>query len=93
LLRLTGIIGFSMAAVALLAAFFVLLGKVFGWYDFASGLATLGILLLFLTGCQLVGLGILGAYIGRIYEETKLRPRFIVELAEGFGQRGEGPNG
>ncbi|MDR1111548.1 MAG: glycosyltransferase family 2 protein [Deltaproteobacteria bacterium] len=93
LLRLTGIIGFSMAALALLAALLVLLGKIFGWYDFASGLATLGILLLFLTGCQLVGLGILGAYIGRIYEETKLRPRFIVELAEGFGQRGEGQDG
>jgi dolichol-phosphate mannosyltransferase len=84
LLRLMGIVGFSMAALAILAALFLFLGKAFGIYNFATGLATLGVLLLFLTGCQLVGLGILGAYIGRIYEETKLRPKFIVDRAEGF---------
>ncbi|MDR1657759.1 MAG: glycosyltransferase family 2 protein [Deltaproteobacteria bacterium] len=89
LLRLTGIIGFSMAGLALLGALFIFLGKLFGWYDFASGLATLGILLLFLSGCQLMGLGILGAYIGRIYEETKLRPKFIVDQALGFGDNQE----
>jgi dolichol-phosphate mannosyltransferase len=84
LLRYTGIIGFFMAALAVLAAIFVFFGKIFNLYNFATGLATLGILLLFLSGCQLLGLGILGAYIGRIYEETKLRPKFIVDVAEGF---------
>jgi hypothetical protein len=36
-----------------------------------------------------VSLGILGAYIGRIYEETKLRPKFIVEKAFGFEDSGD----
>jgi dolichol-phosphate mannosyltransferase len=84
LLRLTGVVGFAMAVLALLAAAAVVIVKVFGLYVFATGLVTLGVLLLFLTGCQLLGLGILGAYIGRIYEETKERPKFIVDKAVGF---------
>jgi dolichol-phosphate mannosyltransferase len=92
LLRYTGLIGFFMAAFSLLAAIFIFIGKLFDLYDFATGLATLGILILFLTGCQLVGLGILGAYIGRIYEETKLRPKFIVDVAEGFDRKEAKPD-
>jgi dolichol-phosphate mannosyltransferase len=92
LLRYTGIIGLLMSAVSLLAAIFVFIGKLFNLYDFATGLATLGILILFLTGCQLLGIGILGAYIGRIYEETKLRPKYIVDVAEGFDQREVNPD-
>ncbi|MDR1487629.1 MAG: glycosyltransferase family 2 protein [Deltaproteobacteria bacterium] len=84
LLRFMGIIGFSMAALSIVAALFMFIGKALGLYDFATGLATLGVLLLFLTGCQLVGMGILGAYIGRIYEETKFRPKYIVDVAKGF---------
>ena len=36
---------------------------------------------------QLISVGILGEYIGRIYEEVRGRPKFIVERAEGFGGR------
>jgi dolichol-phosphate mannosyltransferase len=86
LLRMMGIAGLTMAALAMaLAVLFVFL-KLFGWFEFATGVATLGVLLLFFTGCQFIGLGILGAYIGRIYEETKARPKFIVEEELGFGQ-------
>jgi dolichol-phosphate mannosyltransferase len=84
LLRLMTITGFVMAGLALLATIGLIVGKVSGWYQFETGLATLGVLLTFLTGCQFVGMGILGAYIGRIYEETKRRPIFIVEKAVGF---------
>lgn len=87
LLRITGMVGFGMAALALAAAVVITAMKILGWYDFASGLVTLGVLLLFLTGCQLVALGVLGAYIGRIYEETKRRPKFIVEESLGFEKK------
>jgi dolichol-phosphate mannosyltransferase len=87
LLRLMTIAGFIMAGLALLGAIGLIIGKVSGKHAFEAGLATIGVLLVFLVGCQFVGMGILGAYIGRIYEETKRRPIFIVEEAIGFDQR------
>jgi hypothetical protein len=51
---------------------------------FVEGLATMVILMLFLGGIQLIGMGLLGAYVGRTYEETKRRPKFIVDESLGF---------
>jgi glycosyltransferase involved in cell wall biosynthesis len=49
------------------------------------GHSTLMAAVLFLGGIQLVGIGILGEYIGRIYMEAKHRPRYVVESVAGFG--------
>jgi dolichol-phosphate mannosyltransferase len=86
LLRMMVVVGFLMSGLALLLALLLMFLKLSGRFDFTSGLATLGILMLFFTGCQFIGLGILGAYIGRIYEETKARPKFIVEESLGFDE-------
>ena len=84
LLRLMVVLGISMAGVALLAIPVVALLKAYDLYRFAQGLATMCILMLFLGGIQLVGMGLLGAYVGRTYEETKRRPKFIVDESLGF---------
>ena len=42
------------------------------------------ILVLFMGGVQLISTGILGEYIGRIYEEVRHRPKFIVDRSLGF---------
>jgi hypothetical protein len=49
------------------------------------GNPTLVILISFLGGIQLISVGILGEYIGRIYEEVRGRPKFIVDQSVGFG--------
>jgi hypothetical protein len=81
--------------------------KAYNLYRFAPGVATMCIMMLFLGGIQLMGMGLLGAYVGRTYDETKRRPKFIVDESLGFArlaaapideagadiQRGAGPNG
>ena len=84
LLRLMVVVGIVMAGLALLAIPVVAVMKAYGWYSFAQGLATMCILMLFLGGIQLCGMGLLGAYLGRTYEETKRRPKFIVDESLGF---------
>jgi dolichol-phosphate mannosyltransferase len=53
-------------------------------FPFPLGNPTTVILVLFLGGIQLISVGILGEYIGRIYEEVRQRPKFIVDHAAGL---------
>jgi dolichol-phosphate mannosyltransferase len=75
--------GFIIAFVAFLVGLTYAILKLCG-VPFPLGNPTIVILVLFLGGIQLVSIGILGEYIGRIYEEVRQRPRFIVEHAFGF---------
>ena len=84
-LTLSTQMGFVIAGISFLVALVYLIMKLCG-FPFPLGNPTLVILVLFLGGIQLIGIGILGEYIGRIYEEVRARPKFIVERAEGFGK-------
>jgi dolichol-phosphate mannosyltransferase len=86
LLSLMVVAGLSMSILALLAVPVVAYLKAKGLYMFAQGLATTCILMLFLGGVQLMSMGVLGAYIGRIYDEAKRRPKFIVEESLGLSE-------
>jgi dolichol-phosphate mannosyltransferase len=78
--------GFVIAGASFLIALAYLVMKLCG-FPFPVGNPTLVILILFMGGIQLISVGILGEYIGRIYEEVRARPRFIVDRAEGFDSR------
>ena len=84
-LTLSTQLGFLIAASSFLIATAYLVMKLCG-FPFPIGNPTMVILILFLGGIQLISVGILGEYIGRIYEEVRGRPKFIVDRAEGFGK-------
>ena len=83
-LSLSTMAGFAVACLSFLIAA-AYLGLKLAGFPFPLGNPTIVILILFLGGIQLIGIGILGEYIGRIYEEVRGRPHFIVDRAEGFG--------
>lgn len=83
LLSLSTIVGFVAAATAFITAVAYTGFKLAGT-EFPVGNPTIVILVLLAAGMQLICLGIIGQYIGRIYEEVKHRPRFIVNRAAGF---------
>lgn len=71
-------VGVIFATVALLLLI-VALARFFIIQSLPSGFTTLVVLLLFFSAIQLIFLGIVGSYIGGIYEEVKNRPRYIIE--------------
>lgn len=81
----TGIVAIWMAVIGILVAVFV---RLFALYDLqlGRGWASLFVAVLFMGGIQLVSLGIIGEYLGRIYTEVKRRPLYAVEERLGFQQ-------
>ncbi len=84
-LRLATRLGLLVSTVAFFGVVFTLLQRIYAdWFDKYLGLrpvpgfATTVIAILFLGGVQLICLGIIGEYIGRIYEEVKGRPPWII---------------
>ncbi len=79
-LQLATYVGFISAGISIIAIPVVIIMRVVGGQAFI-GQATTLIAVLFLGGVQLISLGILGEYIGRIYDEVKGRPLYIVSEA------------
>ena len=75
-------LGFLIAGGSFLLMALYVVYRIMGWET--RGPSTVVILITFLGGVQLISIGILGEYIGRIYEEVRGRPKFIVDRAEGF---------
>src|ERR1035437_5454994 len=82
-LSLSTMAGFTIAACSFAIGLAYLIMQLAG-VPFPMGNPTIVILVLFMGGIQLISVGILGEYIGRIYEEVRARPKFIVERTEGF---------
>ena len=76
-LRLITSLGCTISVISILAAIYALISKLFG--STVQGWTSLILSIWFLGGLQLIGMGILGEYIGKLYQEVKHRPKFIIE--------------
>ena len=75
-------IGIIISLTSFLYAFWVIV-KTIVWGDPVAGFPTLMIAILFLGGVQLLSLGIIGEYLGRVFNETKNRPVYFVQSFNG----------
>ena len=83
-LQMATYLGFISAAISLIAIAIVVALRLFGQHQELTGQATTLVAVLFLGGVQLMSLGIIGEYLGRIYDEVKGRPLYLVDQKWGF---------
>ena len=76
-IRFVTLAGFIMFFVSILAGIYAIVGKAIG--NTLPGWASLMVSVWFIGGLQLVSLGLIGEYVGKIYKEVKQRPLYIVE--------------
>jgi glycosyltransferase involved in cell wall biosynthesis len=82
-LQLISIVGVGISGLAFLIAI-VYLGLKLGGQNFPVGNPTVVIVVAFFSGIQLLSLGVIGEYVGRIYDESRHRPKYIVESRYGW---------
>lgn len=75
-IRLITTLGFLISFISVLAILWVFATKFFG--QAVSGWSSMACAIFFMGGVQLLCLGVIGEYIGKIYNETKARPRFLI---------------
>jgi dolichol-phosphate mannosyltransferase len=82
-LQLMSMAGFIVAALSFAIGLWYVVQKVIG-VDLTPGLPTVVLVVSFFSGVQLLALGVVGEYIGRIYDESKGRPMYIVDRKVNF---------
>jgi dolichol-phosphate mannosyltransferase len=78
-LRIATAAGLIIAMLTMAASFFYLIGRLIFGMDWPEGFATTTILILFGISLNAIFLGIIGEYIGRIYEQIRVRPTTVIE--------------
>ena len=82
-LQLMSILGVLLALFSFTLGAWYVSQKILG-FGLTPGLSTTVLLVTFFAGVQLLALGLVGEYVGRIYDEVKLRPRYIVDRKVNF---------
>ena len=83
-IRLVTLMGIIISLLSILAGVYALFSKLFGVT--VSGWTSIILSIWFLGGIQLISLGLIGEYIGKIYKETKHRPKYFIEQKIGLEQ-------
>ena len=78
-LRIVGTMGIISIAISIIILIYAILSYIFNWNNLAAGWTSLMVTMTFLSGMILISLWMIGEYIGRIYDETKRRPQYIIE--------------
>jgi polyisoprenyl-phosphate glycosyltransferase len=86
-LHLISLMGMALSGLAFAVAL-VYLGLKLGSVPFPVGNPTIVITVSFFSGIQLLSLGVIGEYVGRIYDESRNRPKYIIESRHGWDQVG-----
>lgn len=81
-LKVASYVGLLSTLIAIVYSIYLIIHRLLGYG--APGFASIIISILFFGGIQLFSIGILGQYVGRIYEEVKKRPNYIVEKSINF---------
>lgn len=84
-LRVWGVIGFVISLVSLIYAIYIVTVTLIFGADL-PGFPTLVVAIMFLGGIQLLSIGIMGEYIARIFTEVKQRPKYLLQIKEGFDE-------
>ena len=83
-LRLAMYMGFFTSAASFLLGLFFAIQQILGYAHTARGWASTIVVVLFLGGIQLICIGVIGEFIGRIYDEVKQRPLYVVARSTGL---------
>lgn len=82
-LQMATVLGFTIAGISAVAILIVVGLRLFAPHEL-TGQATTLVAVLFLGGVQLISLGIIGEYLGRIYDEVKGRPLYLIDKTWGI---------
>ncbi len=84
-LRMLTYIGGIVSCVGFVLGCFFIVRRLLGIEIAQTGFTTLVTLVLFLGGVQLIGIGVLGEYLARVYDEVKQRPAYVIKRKTGLG--------
>lgn len=88
-LVLSAQVGALVTLAALIFLVWIVVNKIIDPSSVVQGWASVLVAVLFLGGVQLLSVGILGVYVGRVFAETKGRPLYVIAHSIGFGDSGE----
>ena len=80
------VLGIGLSMISLLVALRIIIMKLSGLQTDVPGYASIATAIFFIGGLQLFSIGIIGQYVGRIYDESKSRPPFVIKNTIGFDE-------
>lgn len=84
-LRLAMSLGFISVLVGIILATWFTLGKIYGFSNAEVGWTSIMTSIIFFGGVQLLTVGVLGQYVGILFDEIKARPEYIIDEKKNFG--------